>query len=36
MGNLLVHCRTGSLEKDIGAVFVDSIVHCRTGSLENR
>lgn len=31
----LVHCRTGSLEKELVETLSLYIVHCRTGSLEN-
>ena len=34
MRNLIVHCRTGSLEIPGGAVSNIESVHCRTGSLE--
>ncbi|EGR09529.1 hypothetical protein VCHE48_0362 [Vibrio cholerae HE48] len=30
-----VHCRTGSLESNFGAIIVGDVVHCRTGSLES-
>ena len=30
----VVHCRTGSLEKENGRIHYHLIVHCRTGSLE--
>ena len=33
-GQLLVHCRVGSLEKDDRHSQADRKVHCRVGSLE--
>ena len=32
----VVHCRTGSLEKQVEAIRRGYHVHCRTGSLEKR
>ncbi len=34
-GNLLVHCRIGSLEKQAEVLPSVGLVHCRIGSLEN-
>ncbi len=31
---MIVHCRTGSLEKRVASLFCFLEVHCRTGSLE--
>ena len=31
---MLVHCRTGSLEKTLVCLLLNILVHCRTGSLE--
>ncbi|EGR08566.1 hypothetical protein VCHE48_1894 [Vibrio cholerae HE48] len=31
---VIVHCRTGSLEKSVALALTVCAVHCRTGSLE--